>query len=81
MSLAQYYEIKVTQSEEIILRPRALVDPREVISRRTLEVLDEAMINLHQARAGEPIDLASFKGNDHEEAKTLSRKKTKAKNK
>lgn len=43
----------------------ARVDPREVISKRTLEVLDKTMANLQQGHAGEPIDLTSFEDIDN----------------
>ncbi len=33
MKLAKYYEMEITKDEEIILRPRALVHPRDVISK------------------------------------------------
>jgi hypothetical protein len=58
--LADFYAVEVTQDEEIILRPRALVDPRAVVSKKTLLVLDESMKNLAEGRAGEVVDLSAF---------------------
>lgn len=73
MKLAKYYEIEITEDEEIILRPRTLVDPRDVISKKTRSVLDESMMNLQAGRVGNPIDLSAFEVADEKE-KTLSKK-------
>src|SRR4051794_5028894 len=72
MKLAKYYEMEITKDEEIILRPRALVDPRDVISKKTLSVLDESMVNLQAGRVGEPFDLSAFEVSD-EKAKSASK--------
>jgi bifunctional DNA-binding transcriptional regulator/antitoxin component of YhaV-PrlF toxin-antitoxin module len=66
------YALEVTDNDEIILRPRVAVDPREVMSRKTLAVLDESMQNLVKGKAGEPIDLSDF--SDEEE--TIEQKTT-----
>ena len=60
LHLAEYYAVEVMANEEIILRPRALVDPRETISKRTLAVLDASMKNLALGKAGKPVDLSAF---------------------
>lgn len=60
LHLAEYYAVEVTEDEEIILRPRALVDPRETINKKTLMVLDESMKNLSEGKAGKPVDLSAF---------------------
>lgn len=71
------YAVEVTDNDEIILRPRVAVDPREVISRRTLAVLDDSMRSLVDGKAGEPVDLSGF-GKESEtgepEAKTKKNK-------
>ena len=58
------YAVEVMDNDEIVLRPRIAVDPREVISKKTLAVLDESMRNLAKGKAGEPIDLSGFGGED-----------------
>ena len=68
VKLARYYEMEVTASDEIILRPRALVDPREVISKKTLSVLNESLLNLGEGRVSAPIDLSEFDEVVHEKA-------------
>lgn len=79
MRLSRYYEIVVAQNEEIILKPRALVDPREVISKKTLEVLDESMSHLQQGRVGAPIDLSAFEGSQDEKIQKRSKKRIRTK--
>ena len=72
------YAVEVMDNNEIILRPRVAVDPREVISKKTLGILDESMQNLAKGKAGKPIDLSSFSGEDepHEQKATATQKKS-----
>ena len=58
------YAVEVTDRDEIILRPRVAVDPHDVVSKKTLAVLDESMRNLNQGKAGKPINLASTFADD-----------------
>ena len=59
--LADYYAIEIMSNMEIVLRPRTLVDPREVVSKKTLSVLNESMTNLARGHVGDPIDLDKYK--------------------
>lgn len=68
--LADFYEMELTQNDEIILRPRILVDPQRVISKETLSVLDESMRNLELGMVGDPIDLSSFENIDEKEKRS-----------
>jgi hypothetical protein len=68
LNISEYYAVEVTPNEEIILRPRVLMDPREAISKRTLEILHSSMTNLQRGRAGEPVDLSA--ANDEEKVET-----------
>lgn len=71
------YAVEVTANDEIILRPRVAVDPREVIDKRTLSILDESMKNLTNGKVGGPIDLSGFDTQEEvDEEKTATRKKT-----
>ncbi|MBI4405206.1 MAG: hypothetical protein HY537_13675 [Deltaproteobacteria bacterium] len=73
---AGLYAVELMDNDEIILRPRVAVDPREVISKKTLAILDESMLNLAKGKAGEPIDLSSFSGEDEpDEQKAKARQK------
>ena len=70
------YAVEVTANDEIILRPRVAVDPRDVISKTALTVLDESMQNLAKGRAGEPIDLSGFSTEEEsDEQKATPRQK------
>lgn len=70
------YAVEVTDKDEIILRPRVAVDPREVISKKTLAILDESLQNLARGKAGEPIDLSGFNAEDSaNEQKARTRQK------
>jgi bifunctional DNA-binding transcriptional regulator/antitoxin component of YhaV-PrlF toxin-antitoxin module len=79
------YAVEMTANDEIILRPRVAVDPREVINKRTLDVLDESMQNLLKGKAGEPINLSAFgdegaaKGGRDEQKITSRQKKLRRK--
>lgn len=73
--LAEFYAVEVT-NDEIILRPRALVDPRETFSKRTLEVLDASMRNHLQGKVGEPIDLNAFNHLSEEDHEQQAQSKT-----
>ena len=70
------YAVEVTDKDEIILRPRVAVDPNEVISKKTLAVLDESMQNLAKGRVGEPIDLSEFSGEDKSNEQKARQKKS-----
>ena len=59
------YAVELTEKNEIILRPRIAVDPTEVISKKTLAVLDESMQNLAKGKAGKPVDLTGFDDEDN----------------
>jgi bifunctional DNA-binding transcriptional regulator/antitoxin component of YhaV-PrlF toxin-antitoxin module len=73
---SELYAVEVTDKDEIILRPRVAVDPREVISKKTLAVLDESMQNLAKGKVGEPIDLGGLIGEDSKnEQKARTRQK------
>ncbi len=61
---AELYAVEVMDNDDIILRPRVAVDPRSVISKKTLAILDESMENLTKGKAGPPIDLGGFSGED-----------------
>lgn len=81
LSLAQYYAVEVTEEDEIILHPRVVVDPREVISKKSLVMLDESMRNYQQGKVGKPVDLSDFEthgaGSDgRKERKQKKRNKT-----
>ena len=73
---SELYAVEVMDNNDIILRPRVAVDPRAVISKKTLDVLDESMQNLAKGKAGAPIDLSAFSGEDgtHEKVKTRPKK-------
>lgn len=74
---SELYAVEVTADDEIILRPRVAVDPKAVINKKTLAVLDESMQNLAKGKAGAPIDLSGFGGEDDtndQEAKTRQKK-------
>ena len=72
------YAVEVMSNNEIILRPRVAVDPNDVISKTTLAVLGESMQNLAKGKAGEPIDLSQFSGEDepHEQKASARQKKS-----
>lgn len=72
---SEMYAVEVTDNDEIILRPRVAVDPRAVISRKTLMVLDESVHNLAKGRAGEPIDLSGFSEEEGNEQKATGPQK------
>ncbi len=55
------------------MRPRVLADPREVISKMILSILDESMTHLQAGRVAKPIDLSFFEAADEKE-KTSSKK-------
>lgn len=61
---SELYAVEVTENDEIILRPRVAVDPRGVINKETLAVLDESMQNLTKGKVGAPIDLSGFEPED-----------------
>lgn len=70
------YAVEMNTSNEIILRPRIAVDPRELIDKKTLGILDESIQNLTKGEAGEPIDLSGFRGEDtSDEQKVKGRQK------
>lgn len=52
---AQYTHYRVVARDDGVfeLHPRVLVDPR--VSRRTLAMMDEAMVHLAAGRASEPV--------------------------
>lgn len=69
------YAVEVTDNDEIILRPRVAVDPKAVISKKTLAILDESMQNLAKGKTGKPIDLSGFDGEDAGEKNSTTKQK------
>lgn len=76
-----FYSVEETGGGEIILHPRVVADPREVISKRTLAVLDEAMDNFEKGKTGKPIDLNPFIEKSTKSKSSSNGKKQKVKNK
>ena len=60
VSVADYYSVQEAANGDLVLSPRIMSDPREIVSKRTLHVIDEAMEHLDQNEAGKPIDLSQF---------------------
>ena len=58
------YAVEVTDNDEIILRPRVAVDPKAVIDKKTLAILDESIQHLARGSVGKPIDLSGFRDQD-----------------
>lgn len=82
VELADCYEVEVRPNQEIVFRPRMIVDPREVISSKTLQSIDRAMTHLNHGKVGEVIDLSYFSSDEaveKNEKKQASAKKLKAK--
>ncbi len=57
---ASFYAYDVSAAGVVTLRPQVIVDPSEVISKKTLQVLDESLAHLQEGRAGKPVDLSAF---------------------
>ena len=55
----QYYAVKMFSDGRVMLEPRVLVPP-EVISKRTLKMLDRAARNYRKGKVSEPIDLDRY---------------------
>ncbi len=52
----EYYHVTEKNDGTVILSPRVLIHPDE-ISKRSLEMMDEAIKNLKENKASEPVDL------------------------
>lgn len=52
----QYYAVTEQVDGTIILSPRELIHPDE-ISKRTLEMMDQAIGNLKKGKGAKPVDL------------------------
>ncbi len=55
----EYYHVSEMKNGTIILEPRELVAPFEV-SKRTLEMMDEAVLNVKKGKVSEKVDLSEF---------------------
>jgi hypothetical protein len=56
---AEYYAVQMFEDGRIVLEPRVLVPP-EMISKRTLKMLDKAATNFKKGKVSEPIDLDRY---------------------
>ncbi len=56
---AEYYAVRLFDDGHILLEPRVLVSP-DVVSKRTLRMLDRAAKNFKKDMASEPIDLDKY---------------------
>jgi hypothetical protein len=55
----KYFHVNALSNGAYLLEPRVLVPP-EVISARSLKILDKSVANLKKGLASPPIDLAAF---------------------
>ena len=53
---AEYYAVKMFDDGHIVLEPRVLVSP-DLISKRTLKMLDKAAENFKKGKVSAPINL------------------------
>ena len=58
-SLFEYYHVEEFSDGRIVLSPRELVAPFSV-SENTLNMMDEAVMNLKNGTASQAIDLSAF---------------------
>ena len=56
---AEYYAVRMFDDGHIVLEPRVLVPP-EMISKRTLKMLDKAAANFKKGKVSKPIDLDRY---------------------
>lgn len=56
---AEYYAVQMFDDGRIVLEPRVLVPP-EMISQRTLKMLDKAATNFAKGKVSKPIDLDRY---------------------
>ena len=56
---AEYYAVRLFDDGHILLEPRVLVPP-DVVSKRTLRMLDRAAENFKKGKVSEPIDLDRY---------------------
>ena len=56
---AEYYAVRMFEDGRVVLEPRVLVPP-DMISKRTLKVLDRAAKNFKKGKVSEPIDLDRY---------------------
>ena len=56
---AEYYAVRMFEDGRIVIEPRVLVPP-EMISKRTLKMLDKAATNLKKGKVSKPIDLDRY---------------------
>ena len=56
---AEYYAVRMFDDGRIVLEPRVLVPP-DMVSKRTLRVLDKAAKNFKKGTVSEPIDLDRY---------------------
>ena len=56
---AEYYAVRMFEDGHIVLEPRVLVPP-EMISKRTLKMLDKTATNFKNGKVSNPIDLDRY---------------------
>jgi hypothetical protein len=56
---AEYYAVRMFEDGHIVLEPRVLVPP-DMISKRTLKMLDKASTNFKKGKVSKPIDLDRY---------------------
>jgi hypothetical protein len=56
---AEYYAVRMFEDGHIVLEPRVLVPP-EMISKRSLKMLDKAAANFKKGKVSKPIDLDRY---------------------
>jgi len=56
---AEYYAVKMFDDGHIILEPRVLVSP-DLISKRTLKMLDRSAANFKKGKVSAPINLNKY---------------------
>ena len=56
---AEYYAVRMFEDGHIVLEPRVLVPP-EMLSKRTLKMLDKAAMNFKKGKVSKPIDLDRY---------------------
>jgi hypothetical protein len=56
---SDYYAVKMFDDGHIVLEPRVLVPP-ELISKRTLKMLDKASANFKKGKVSAPINLNKY---------------------
>jgi len=56
---AEYYAVKMFDDGHIVLEPRVLVSP-DLISKRTLKMLDKSAKNFKKGKVSAPINLNKY---------------------